>query len=80
MEILHIIYKGSDGFNIRNVIDRPTFEKRYKPKGWVIDEEYHEIPQDENIKELKTETKIRNYKKMKETKPQSFDDGLIKKE
>lgn len=80
MEILHIIYIGSDGFKIRNVVDSINYEKYYKPKGWIIDSDYHEIPEDPNIKELKTETKIKNYTRMKKTKPQPFDDGLIKKE
>lgn len=80
MEILHIIYIGKNGGCVKTVVDEMAYEKNYKPAGWQIDKNFHEIPEDENIKELKTQEKIKNYTKMKNTKPQKFDDGLIKKE
>lgn len=82
MEMLHIIYIGEGG-SVRTIAEREYFEKVYKPKGWQIDKEFHEIPEDEDlkvIKELKEENKIKNYQKMRKTKSQQFDDGLIKKE
>lgn len=77
MEMLHIIYIGANS-SIKNVVDEITFEKIYKPKGWQIDKQYHK-EFDENITHLKDENKILNYQKMKNTKPQQFDDGLIVK-
>lgn len=83
MEVLHIIYIGKNGGMVRTIADEASFEKVYKPKGWQIDRHFHDEPIDietETIKELKTEEKIKNYKKMRNTKPQPFDDGLVKKE
>ena len=33
MEILHIIYIGSNGGFVRTVVDRAGYERNYKPKG-----------------------------------------------
>lgn len=79
MNILHIIYIGSKN-SVRNVVTEDQFEKLYKPRGWQIDTEYQPMPEDENIKELKTATKIKNYENMKKVKDSNFDDDLFKKE
>lgn len=81
MEILHIIYIGKNGGSVKTIVDRASFENNYKPAGWQIDKNFHEVKEeDENIEKFKTQEEIKNYTRMKKTKPQPFDDGLIKKE
>ena len=80
MEILHIIYIGSNDRCVRTIVDRAGYERNYKPKGWKIDTNYVKVQEDENIKELKTATKINNYEKMKRTEDKDFDDNLFKKD
>ena len=79
VDYLHIIFIGG-GKAIRNCVDRNQFEKIYKPKGWVIDEEYQEKPTDENIKNFKYDEEIKNYNEMKKPRNDLFDDGLFKKD
>lgn len=78
MEILSIIYKKGER-NIYNSVDRELFEKVYKPKGWQIVGEIEKTEEQKIVEELKAETKVKNYKKMKKVQEQPFDDGLIKK-
>lgn len=68
------IIKGS----IRNVVDEAVYERVYKPNGWVIDETRQ--PKLQGVeKELKTETEMKNYSKMKKKSEKVFNDNLIKK-
>lgn len=68
------IIKGS----IKNVVDSEVFERIYKPNGWVIDETRQ--PTQKGIEqELKTETEMKNYTKMKSRTAKTFNDDLIKK-
>jgi hypothetical protein len=63
---------------IRNVVDEATFERVYKPNGWVIDET--RSPQSKSAEqELKIEDKIRNYAKAKKKTDKVFNDDLIKR-
>ena len=78
MALVHIIYKGKIN-DIKTTTDEISFEKIYKPKGWQLVEEVQKTETQKVLEELKTDTKIKNYKKMKEVKEQVFDDGLIKK-
>lgn len=68
-EIAIIIEKN--GQTIKNVVTRYDFEKVYKPAGWRIDDE-------EVVKELATEAKIKNYVQMRTNRNQGFNDGLFK--
>ena len=77
MGLVRIIYKGKTR-DIYNAVDMVTFEKIYKPKGWQLVEAESDGER-EIINELKTETAIINYNKMKKVKERQFDDGLIKK-
>lgn len=69
------IIKGS----IKNVVSEEVFNRIYKPNGWVIDETRQPVEKDENIEELKTETELKNYTKMKKKTTKTFNDDLIKK-
>ncbi len=69
------IIKGS----IKNVVSEEVFNRIYKPNGWVIDETRQPVVKDENIEELKTETELNNYTKMKKKTTKTFNDDLIKK-
>lgn len=69
------IIKGS----IKNVVSEEVFNRIYKPNGWVIDETRQPVEKDENIEELKTETELNNYTKMKKKTTKTFNDDLIKK-
>lgn len=80
MENLDIIYIGANGSTVRTTVNREQFEKDYKKKGWIIDENREREPEDENIPLLKTATKIKNYTKMKNARDYEFNDGLFKKE
>lgn len=79
MELVRIIYKGKTK-NIYNTVNRDLYEKIYKPKGWRIAEEIEKTAEEKILEELKTNTKIKNYKKMQKVKEQEFDDGLFKKD
>ena len=68
------IIKGS----IKNVVSEEVFNRIYKPNGWVIDETRQ--PVEKGIEEeLKTETELKNYTKMKKKTTKTFNDDLIKK-
>lgn len=71
----HIIKDG-----IENIVDEMQFLNIYKPAGWKKDAKFYpqETPQEKIIKELKTETKIRNYNKAKKVKQEVFNDNIIK--
>lgn len=77
MAYLNIIKSG-----ITNVVDEVQFEKIYKPQGWTIDNQAisQETEQSKTVTELKDDTKIKNYNKMKQAKDKVFDDGLLKKD
>ena len=77
MSAIRIIFRGKT-YNIRNVVDKEQFEKIYKPKGWVKEEDVVEA-KDPYIEDLKKEDEIKNYKAMRRKKPKAFDDGLVKK-
>jgi len=65
---------------IENVVDEMQFANIYKPAGWKKDPKFYKpTEQDKTIKELKTETKIRNYTKAKKVKQEVFNDNIIKK-
>ncbi len=68
------IIKGS----LRNVVDEVQFEKLYKPNGWRLDE-VEEQPSEMSkvIDTLHTESELKNYLKMKNTKAKQFDDKLF---
>lgn len=69
------IIKGS----IKNVVSEEVFNRIYKPNGWVIDETRQPIQKDKMFEELKTETELKNYTKMKKKTTKTFNDDLIKK-
>lgn len=69
------IIKGS----IKNVVSEEVFNRIYKPNGWVIDETRQPIQKDKVVEELKTETELKNYTKMKKKTTKTFNDDLIKK-
>ena len=77
MAVVRIIFKGMS-YDIHNVVDEEQFEKIYKPKGWVL-ENQEEEKKDPYLEELQKEEEIKNYKTMKSKKPKAFDDGLVKK-
>lgn len=68
------IIKGS----IRNVVSAEIFERIYKPNGWVIDKTRQPVQQGVEA-ELKTETELKNYTRMKKKTDKVFNDNLIKK-
>ena len=78
MESVRIIFKGKTR-DIYNSVDLKTFEKIYKPKGWQLADERPVNESDKIIRELETETKIKNYIKMQKKQDKQFDDGLFKK-
>ena len=78
MGLVRIIFNGRTR-NIYNSVDLKTFEKIYKPKGWQLADEKPVNESDKIIRELKTETKIKNYIKMQKKQDKQFDDGLFKK-
>ena len=78
MEFVRIIYKGKTR-DIYNSVDLKTFEKIYKPKGWQLANERPVNESNKIIRELKTETKIKNYVKSQKKQDKQFDDGLFKK-
>ncbi len=69
------IIKGS----IKNVVDEAVFERIYKPNGWVVDETRHPKVENKIKEEIKTETELKNYTKMKKKTEKTFNDNLIKK-
>ena len=78
MGLVRIIFIGKTN-SIKTTTDEVSFEKIYKPKGWQLVEEVEKTETEKVLEELKTDTKIKNYTKMKKVKEQVFDDGLIKK-
>ena len=78
MSLVRIIFIGKTK-NITTTTDEVSFERVYKPKGWQLIEEVEKSEQQKVLEELKTDTKIKNYTRMKKVKEQQFDDGLIKK-
>lgn len=77
MKELHIIFRGTN-YNIENIVDEETYEKRYRPAGWeVVGQTATEKPIESK---LKTDEKISAYNEMKRKQPKKFDDGLIKGE
>lgn len=76
MGLVRIIFKGKTR-DIINTVDDVSFERIYKPKGWQLVDEIEKTEEQKVLEELKTETKIKNYKKMKKVQEQSFDDGLL---
>lgn len=78
MDLVRIIFKGKTR-DIYNSVDLKTFEKIYKPKGWQMADERPVNESNKIIRELKTETKIKNYIKMQKKQEKQFDDGLFKK-
>ena len=79
MSLVRIIFKGKTR-TIYNTVNSELFEKVYKPKGWQMAEVVEKSAQQKLLEELKTETKINNYKKMRKVKEQEFNDGLFKKD
>ncbi len=67
------IIKGS----LRNVVDEVQFERLYKPNGWRLDEEEQPSEMSKVIDTLHTESELKNYLKMKNTKAKQFDDKLF---
>lgn len=78
MGLVRIIFIGKTN-SIKTTTDEVSFERIYKPKGWQLLEEVEKTEQQKVLEELKTDTKIKNYTRMKKVKEQKFDDGLIKK-
>ena len=78
MDLVRIIFKGKTR-DIYNSVDFKTFEKIYKPKGWQMADERPVNESNKIIRELKTETKIKNYIKIQKKQDKQFDDGLFKK-
>lgn len=78
MGLVRIIFIGKTN-SIKTTTDEVSFERIYKPKGWQLLEEVKKTERQKVLEELKTDTKIKNYTRMKKVKEQKFDDGLIKK-
>jgi hypothetical protein len=75
------IKKVGEKYTVYNEVDEATFERLYKPKGWVVDESKPEITiEQEDYKVVGTnEEQIKNVKKMRSVAEKQFDDNLIKK-
>lgn len=72
MARVHIVKNG-----IKNIVEEAIFESRYKKEGWKIDNK--EVKVKEPIpKELKSETEMNNYSKMRKKSTKVFNDDLIK--
>lgn len=77
MKILNIYKVGASGYRVNNVIDEVTYERRYKPQGWLIEGEEEKKPL-EKIDEMKiVETEATKRRKATTKK---FDDKIIKEE
>lgn len=75
------IKKVGASYTVYNEVDEATFERLYKPKGWVVDDKKQDITiEDKDYKVVGTdEEKIKNVKKMRSVADKQFDDNLIKK-
>jgi hypothetical protein len=75
------IKKVGEKYTVYNEVDGATFERLYKPKGWVIDDKKQDITIEEaDYKVVGTnEEQIKNVKKMRSVADKQFDDNLIKK-
>lgn len=75
------IKKVGANYTVYNEVDEATFERLYKPKGWVVDDKKQDITiEQEDYKVVGTnEDKIKNVKKMRSVADKQFDDNLIKK-
>lgn len=73
MRFLRIIKDG-----IENVVDEAQFKKIYEPAGWKALEEQE--PNAESAGKPDDEIRKKNINKMKRTKPQKFDDKLLRDE
>lgn len=77
MKIYNIYKVGQSGYRVNNVVDEFTYERRYKPQGWLIEGE-EEPKVLEPIDEMKI-VEERATEKRKSRKKQ-FDDKIIKDE
>lgn len=75
------IKKVGTSYTVYNEVDKATFERLYKPKGWVVDDKKKDITiEDQDYKVVGTnEEQIKNVKKMRSVADKQFDDNLIKK-
>lgn len=75
------IKKVGERHTVYNEVDEVMFEKIYKPKGWVIDDEKQDIVIEKDDYEVvgTDEEKIKNVKKMRSVADKQFDDNLIKR-
>ena len=71
MKFLKIIKDG-----IENVVDEAQFTKIYEPVGWKVMEE--QTPETESAGKPDDEERKKNINKMKRTKPQKFNDNLLR--
>jgi len=77
MKILNIYKVGQSGYRVNNVVDELTYERRYKPQGWLIDSGEEPKPL-EKIDEMKiVETEATKRRKATNKK---FNDNIIKEE
>lgn len=80
-ESVNIKFVGKHN-TVKNVVDKVTFEKIYKPKGWVIDTNNSTSPIEIKDFQVKTtdETVIKNIEQKKkiEKTNNNFDDKIIK--
>lgn len=76
MESLKILFVGKKN-TIVNYVDKEAFEKKYKPKGWVLADVQPEMKVIEKVDEREiVEKKIAEKKKEKKV----FDDKILKGE
>lgn len=75
------IKKVGTSYTVYNEVDEATFERLYKPKGWVVDDKKQDVTiEQEDYKTVGTdEEKIKNVKKMRSVADKQFDDNLIKR-
>ena len=77
MKIYNIYKVGQSGYRVNNVVDEFTYERRYKPQGWLIEGE-EEPKVLEPIDEMKiVEEKATEKRK---SRKKEFDDKIIKDE
>lgn len=62
--------------NVENFVREEDYEKIYKPQGWqkVLNNEKAE---NNDVKQIKTESELKNYLKMVAVKPLKFNDKLF---
>lgn len=77
MKILNIYKVGQSGYRVNNVVDEFTYERRYKPQGWLIESDEEPKPLEPIVEMEIVEKKATQRRKAAEKK---FNDNIIKDE